>query len=783
NPALDRRHLVVDFLTPCLLSNAADGVRRQPYFCSGCPHNSSTKLPEGSRALAGIGCHFMASWMERGTSGLIQMGAEGVDWAAHSRFTTEKHVFQNLGDGTYYHSGYLAIRQAIAANTNITYKILYNDAVAMTGGQPVDGQTSVPQIARQVEAEGVKRLVVVSDEIGKYDGQHGLFPAGTTFHDRSELDAVQRELREIEGVTILIYDQVCAAEKRRRRKKKEMVDPPKRIFINQAVCEGCGDCGQASNCLSVVPVETDFGRKRQIEQSSCNKDFSCVNGFCPSFVSVHGAQLKKRSGAGFTPADLAREIAAIAAPAPWQWTGPFDLLVTGVGGTGVVTVGALISMAAHLEHKQASVLDFMGFAQKGGAVLSFVRVAPTQDLLNQVRIDTQQADVLLACDMVVGASPDALGTVKPGRTVILANTHELPTAAFVRNPDASLQGDSLLAKMLYAVGGDTQLMSSIDAQAIAQDLMGDTMPANIVMLGACWQRGLIPLSEAALLRAMELNGVAVEGNKTAFALGRLAMADPNALRRLAGELGQKVQVLNFDRLDGEDGLIARRSAHLTAYQDSAYAQRYLTLVNKVRQAEASLGEAGKAERLSKAVARYYAKLLAIKDEYEVARLYTDGTFEAAMKAQFDNWDSLSFHLAPPLISKPGNDGRVKKIELGSWTFKAFKLLAKFKGLRGGALDIFGKTDERRMERRLIGDYERLVDELLAGLTADKLDLAVQLARLPEQIRGYGHVKHANVALVRAKQQALLDQFQGRVAAAAEHVVAMPAPRIKSVAEL
>ena len=782
NPALDRRHLVVDFLTPCLLSNAADGVRRQPYFCSGCPHNTSTKLPEGSRALAGIGCHFMASWMERGTSGLIQMGAEGVDWAAHSRFTTEKHVFQNLGDGTYYHSGYLAIRQAIAANTNITYKILYNDAVAMTGGQPVDGQTSVPQIARQVEAEGVKRLVVVSDEIGKYDGKHGLFPAGTTFFDRSELDAVQRELREIEGVTILIYDQVCAAEKRRRRKKKEMVDPPKRIFINQAVCEGCGDCGQASNCLSVVPVETDFGRKRQIEQSSCNKDFSCVNGFCPSFVSVHGAQLKKRSGAGFTPADLAREIAAIAAPAPWQWTGPFDLLVTGVGGTGVVTVGALISMAAHLEHKQASVLDFMGFAQKGGSVLSFVRVAPTQDLLNQVRIDTQQADVLLACDMVVGASPDALGTVKPGRTVILANTHELPTAAFVRNPDASLQGESLLAKMAHAVGGDASLMSTIDAQAIAQDLMGDTMPANIVMLGACWQRGLVPLSEAALIRAMELNGVAVEGNKTAFALGRLAIANPEALRRLSGKLGQVIQVLNFDRLDGEDGLLARRASHLTAYQDSAYAQRYLALVNKVRQAEAALGEAGKTERLSKAVARYYAKLLAIKDEYEVARLYTDGTFEAAMKAQFDNWESLSFHLAPPLISKPGADGRAKKIELGSWTFKAFKLLAKLKGLRGGALDIFGKTDERRMERRLIGDYESLVNELLAGLSADKLELAVQLARLPEQIRGYGHVKHANVAVVRAKQQALLDRFHGR-AAATEQVVAMPQQRIKSVAEL
>jgi indolepyruvate ferredoxin oxidoreductase len=786
NPALDRRHLVVDFLTPCLLSNAADGVRRQPYFCSGCPHNTSTKLPEGSRALAGIGCHFMASWMERGTSGLIQMGAEGVDWAAASRFTTEKHVFQNLGDGTYYHSGYLAIRQAIAAKTNITYKILYNDAVAMTGGQPVDGQTSVPQIARQVEAEGVKRLVVVSDEIGKYKGHEGQFPAGTTFHDRSEMDAVQRELREIEGVTVLIYDQTCAAEKRRRRKKKEFPDPPKRIFINEQVCEGCGDCGQASNCLSVVPVETDYGRKRAIEQSSCNKDFSCVNGFCPSFVSVHGAQLKKKVGSGYTAQDLAREIAAINAPPAWNWTGPFDLLVTGVGGTGVVTVGALVSMAAHLEGKQASVLDFMGFAQKGGSVLSFVRLAPTQDLLNQVRIDTQQADVLLACDMVVGASPDALGTVKPGRTVILANTHELPTAAFVRNPDASLQGDSLLAKMLHAVGGDAALMSTIDAQAIAQELMGDTMPSNIVMLGACWQRGLVPLSEAALLRAMELNGVAVEGNKTAFALGRLAIAAPDAIKRLAGDKPPVVQWLNFDKLDGPDGLIARRIAHLTAYQDSAYAQRYLALVERVRAAEAQLGEAGKSERLTKAVARYYAKLLAIKDEWEVARLYTDGTFERSLKAQFDSWEHLSFHMAPPLLSKPGPDGRAKKLELGSWTFKALKLMARLKRLRGTPLDVFGMTEERRMERRLIADYEALIDELLVNLSAqhanERLDIAVKLARLPETIRGYGHVKLANVATVRAQQKELLDRFHGRAVDAPVQVVAMP-QRVKSVAEL
>ena len=789
NPALDRRHLVVDFLTPCLLSNEADGVRRQPYFCSGCPHNTSTKLPEGSRALAGIGCHFMASWMERGTSGLIQMGAEGVDWAAHSRFTTEKHVFQNLGDGTYYHSGYLAIRQAIAARANITYKILYNDAVAMTGGQPVDGTTSVPQIARQVEAEGVKRLAVVSDEPEKYVGHEGQFPPKTTFHPRADLDAVQRELREIEGVTVLIYDQTCAAEKRRRRKKGEFYDPPKRVFINEAVCEGCGDCGQASNCLSVVPVETDWGRKRAIEQSSCNKDFSCVNGFCPSFVSVHGAQLKKKVGSGFTAADLTREIGAIQPPAAWQWTGPFDMLVTGVGGTGVVTVGALVSMAAHLEGKQASVLDFMGFAQKGGSVLSFVRVAPTQDLLNQVRIDTQQADVLLACDMVVGASPDALGTVKPGRTVILANTHELPTAAFVRNPDARLQGQGLLAKMQHAVGGSDELLDTIDAQSIAQTLMGDTMPSNIIMLGACWQRGLIPVSFAALMRAIELNGVAVEGNKTAFALGRLAIAAPEALRRLAGQPeATPVQLLlGQDKLDGEDGLISRRLRFLTDYQDAAYAQRYLALVQEIRLAEGRLGELGQGERLSKAVARYLAKLMAIKDEYEVARLYTDGRFEQALKEQFQSFERLSFHMAPPLVSKPGADGRAKKIELGSWTFSALKLLAGLKGLRGGWLDIFGKTEERRMERQLLADYEQLLRReilplLQPGLEKPRYELMLALARLPEKIRGYGHVKLANVVTARAQWKDLLDRLQGKVQDAGP--VASTAPiRIKGVAEL
>ncbi|MBL8333471.1 MAG: indolepyruvate ferredoxin oxidoreductase family protein, partial [Rubrivivax sp.] len=437
--ALDRHAHVRDFTVPELLSNTADGVKRQPYFCAGCPHNTSTKVPEGSHARAGIGCHFMANWMDRSTEGLIQMGGEGVDWVSHAMFTKVPHVFQNLGDGTYYHSGYLAIRQAVAAKATLTYKILYNDAVAMTGGQPVDGTTSVDAIARQVECEGVQRIVVLSDDIAKYDSQRGRFPAGTEFHDRSQLDAVQRRLRETPGVTVLIYEQTCAAEKRRRRKKGELADPPERLFIHEAVCEGCGDCGVQSNCVAVLPHETPLGRKRRIDQSACNKDYSCAKGFCPSFVSVTGGKPRRHSGLLDARRDeFMRRVAALPAPAPWAWTGPYDLLVTGVGGTGVVTVGALITMAAHLEGRHASVLDFMGFAQKGGSVLSFVRLAERREALNQVRIDAQQADAVLACDLVVAASPDGLQTVRHGRTRILVNTHEIPVAMSVRDPDAQL---------------------------------------------------------------------------------------------------------------------------------------------------------------------------------------------------------------------------------------------------------------------------------------------------------------------------------------------------------
>ncbi len=742
-PALDRRDQVCDFTAHELLSNEADAVRRLPYFCSGCPHNTSTRVPQGSIAQAGIGCHFMASWMDRHTTGLIQMGGEGVDWAAHGRFTARPHVFQNLGDGTYFHSGALAIRQAIAAGANITYKILYNDAVAMTGGQPVDGVIGVERIARQVEAEGVRKLAVVSDDPDKYRGDESLFPPATSFHPRSELDAVQRQLRETAGVTCLIYDQTCAAEKRRRRKKGEYPDPDRRIFVNAEVCEGCGDCGEQSNCLSVLPLETAFGRKRQIEQSSCNKDYSCVQGFCPSFVSVEGGQPKKRVGR------LSRErldelIAHLPLPSPALDEAPYDMLITGVGGTGVVTVGALVSMAAHLDGLASSQLDFMGFAQKGGAVLAFIRWAKRPDLLNQVRIDTQQADLLLACDLVVGASADALQTVRHGRTQIIANSHRNPTDRFVRDPDASLHAEALEAKLAFAAGADA--VESVDAYDLALRLLGDSIGANLLLLGYAWQRGRVPVSLAALERAIELNAVAIDMNRMALHLGRLTAESPHLVLELAEEPAPPAMTL--------DALIAHRSAHLTAYQDEAYAARYRGLVERVRATEAGFGGDGKLP-LTTAVARSYAKLLSYKDEYEVARMYTDGRFQQALAETFDGDLRLSFHMAPPLLVKPRTGSAPDKVRYGPWLFTAMKWLARGKRLRGTWADPFGRTAERRMERALAARYAEMIETLLPKLDANTLGPAIALAALPERIRGFGHVKLATLPAVLARETELL----------------------------
>jgi indolepyruvate ferredoxin oxidoreductase len=788
-PALDRRNMVADFIVPQLLSNASDAVRRVPYFCSGCPHNTSTRVPEGSRAQAGIGCHFMATWMpERPTSGLIQMGGEGVDWVSHSMFTSTPHVFQNLGDGTYFHSGYLAIRQSIAANANITYKILFNDAVAMTGGQPVDGRIGVDAIACQTHSEGAQRVAVVSDEPEKYDGHRARFPPGTTFHHRSELDSVQRELRDTPGVTVLIYDQTCAAEKRRRRKKGQYPDPARRLFINAAVCEGCGDCGTQSNCLSIVPLETDFGRKRQIEQASCNKDYSCVNGFCPSFVSVYGGKVRKWAGGApdeghheppllerdggesrlpvgdqlpepLSTADRESSLdalrAQLAPPKAHEWTGPYDLLVAGVGGTGVVTVGALITMAANLEGKCGSVLDFMGFAQKGGMVLSYVRLADVAQRLNQVRIDAQQADAILACDMVVGASNEALQTARRGRTRIIANTHAIHTASFVHNPDADLHASELLEKMRFAAGPDS--VTTCDGQLLAERMLGDSIGANLVMMGFAFQKGFVPVSAEALERAIELNGVAIEMNKSAFAIGRLAAADPEALAKLVGEPA-KEPAQDESSVAALEALVARRVRFLTDYQDAACASGYRALVDEVRAAERKCVGDGPL-RVTAAVARNYAKLLAYKDEYEVARLYTSGEFRQQLDAQFEGDLKIEFHMAPPLISRPGRDGaNPRKITFGGWMWNVLKLLARLRRVRGTALDVFGYMLDRRVERDLIRDYARTMRELASKLRIDNIDIVLQVALLPDKIRGYGHVKNRNLRVAKRQEAALLRQL-------------------------
>ncbi|HEV3105019.1 MAG TPA: indolepyruvate ferredoxin oxidoreductase family protein, partial [Trinickia sp.] len=646
-----------------------------------------------------------------------------------------------------------------------TYKLLYNDAVAMTGGQPIDGSISVPQIARQVEAEGVSRFVVVSDEPEKYDGHHGIFPKGTTFHHRRELDTVQRELREIEGVTVLIYDQTCAAEKRRRRKKGEFPDPDKRLFINEEVCEGCGDCGVQSNCLSVEPVETPLGRKRRIDQSSCNKDFSCVNGFCPSFVTIEGGKLRKAAGAAFDEAALASRVDALAMPEPKLDAAPFDILVTGVGGTGVVTVGALISMAAHLEGKSASVLDFMGFAQKGGSVLSFVRVAASDEWLNQVRIDTQQADVVLACDMVVGASADALQTVRHDRTRIVVNTHRIPNASFVQNPDANLHADALIDKMRHAAGAD--FMSECDAQALATKFLGDTIGANILMLGFTWQLGLVPVSHAAMMRAIELNNVAVPMNKLAFNVGRLAAGDAAALNALWAErhaMPRAAAGSSFAGAAAGDGtvtadtpealaaLIADREARLAAYGGQRYLQRYRALVTAAREAETRAPGAG----IARAVATTFYRLLAVKDEYEVARLHTDPAFRTALEAQFEGTAgkdfTVKFNLAPPTLAKAKAGGVPRKMTFGQWLWPVLGVLAKWRGLRGTGLDPFGRTVERRMERALADDYEATMTRAFAVLNPANAEDVAKLAELHARVRGYGHVKLANLAGVKRTER-------------------------------
>ena len=727
------------------------GMARVPYFCSGCPHNTSTKVPEGSMAMAGIGCHTLAIGMERNTKTFTHMGAEGAPWVGASHFVDVPHVFQNLGDGTYFHSGYLAIRQAIAAGTTITYKILYNDAVAMTGGQPHDGNVHPWTISQQVHAEGVRRIALVSDDPHKYPVGTEWAP-GVTFHHRDQLDEVQRELREIKGVSVLIYDQTCAAEKRRRRKRGTYPDPAKRVFINQAVCEGCGDCSVASNCLSVTPVETEFGSKRAIDQSSCNKDFSCLNGFCPSFVTIEGGGLRK--GKAANKSDQAPpELPLPPLPTlPSVADRPYGVLITGIGGTGVVTIGALMGMAAHIEGKGASVLDQLGMAQKGGAVISHVRIGATPESLHAVRLAAGGADVLLGCDLVVSSSTDALAKLEPGRSHAIVNTHQTITGEFTRHPDLAFPTATLKLSIEAAAGADA--CDFLEATNLATGLMGDSIATNLFMLGYAWQKGLIPLALESLEKAIELNGTAVSMNLGAFRWGRRAAHDRAAVEKV---LAPAATVVPFQRLSRTlDEIVASRVKHLTAFQNAALADRYSAFVERVKTVEEKTGLSGLAET----VARNYAKLLSYKDEYEVARLYTETAFAASIDQQFEGDFKLKFHLAPPLFSaRDPKTGHLLKKEFGPWMLPIFKLLAGLKGLRDTAFDPFGYTAERKLERALIGQYESLVDELLGGLTPANHALAIKLAAIPDDIRGYGHVKDAHLAKAKRKEADLLAQWR------------------------
>ncbi len=730
------------------LKREAAPISRIPYFCPGCPHNTSTKVPEGSKALAGIGCHYMVQWMDRDTETFTQMGGEGVNWVGQAPFSDLTHVFVNLGDGTYFHSGILAIRACVAAKVNVTYKILYNDAVAMTGGQAMDGPLDPAMITRQVYAEGVKRIVVVTDEPEKYPRSTEWAP-GVTVEHRDRLDAVQRDLREVEGVTVLVYDQTCAAEKRRRRKRGTYPDPAKRVFINELVCEGCGDCSVQSNCLSVIPVETEYGRKRAIDQSSCNKDFSCLKGFCPSFVTVHGGRPRRRRGVAEGGAGVPEPPAPVIA----DLDKPYGILVTGVGGTGVVTIGALLGMAAHIEGKGCSVLDMTGLAQKGGAVVSHVRLAPDPEDLHAVRLSAGGARLVLGCDLVVAAGFESLSKVESGVTRLIVNCQETVTGDFTRNPDYQFPARRLRQLIDDAAG--PQATDFLDATRLATALIGDSIATNLFVLGYAWQKGLVPVSEAALMSAIELNGVAVENNKRAFRWGRAAAHNPAAVEAAAAP---PHEVRTHHLSQSLEELVGRRVEFLTGYQSARYAARYSRLVERARQAEAE--RAPGLNGFATAVARYYFKLLAYKDEYEVARLYADAAFREAVDDQFEGDFKLEVQLAPPLL--PGRDaasGLPKKRAFGPWIFTAFRWLARFKGLRGTPLDPFGHTADRRRERALIGEYETLIEELIAGLGHDNHALAVELAAIPERIRGYGHIKIAHLADAKAREAELLKAWR------------------------
>lgn len=713
---------------------------RKPFFCSGCPHNRSTILPEGSRATAGIGCHGLAAYNRPATSTFAQMGGEGVHWMGLAPFTDEAHIFANMGDGTYFHSGFLAIRQAVAAGLNITYKLLYNSAVAMTGGQSVDGDLTVPQLVDQLRAEGVKTIVIATDEPERY-AHDPVRSRVMRIDHRDNIEALQVELRGVSGVSVIIYDQMCATEKRRLRKRGKLTDPDNRVFINERVCEDCGDCSAKSNCLSVEPAPTPLGNKRRINQSSCNKDYSCVTGFCPSFVTLSGARPRKRSlQAGI-------ELAPIPSPTPVARKAHERILVAGVGGTGVVTIGAILAMASHIGSRNAAVLDQVGMAQKGGAVTSHIHIADTA--IHALRIVAGKADLILACDQIVGNAKDVISSIEPGRTHVVANADVSITGDFTQNrraqPDASL----LTRRLAMRTGADNFV--AYPFTRLAEALLGDAIGSNLMMLGFAYQKGWIEIDLACFEEAVTLNGVAIAMNMAAFDWGRRLAHSPDDVFKAAGLLDLE------PKRESVDELIARFVNLLIEYQDKQYARRFQNTINNVRAAEANVSADS---ALTETAARSLFRLMAYKDEYEVARLYTDGSFQKAIDEQFDGRKKLSFHLAPPILARRDKDtGRPKKMRFGAWIVPVFRILARMKSLRGTRFDPFGYTQERRAERELIVDYERLLHRLIDGLSLVNLPEAVSIAALGNEVRGYGYIKEAAIAKYKNISQKMLSQFE------------------------
>ena len=730
---------------------------RIPHYCSGCPHNRSTQVIEGSRAMAGIGCHYMATWLYPSTATFSQMGGEGAAWIGQAPFTDTPHVFANIGDGTYFHSGSLAIRAAVSAGVSMTYKILYNDAVAMTGGQPVDGTLSVPQITRQLAEEGVKKIVVVTDQPDKYGRSE--FAPGVPVRHRDELDKVQHELRDYRGVSALVYDQTCAAEKRRRRKRGAYPDPARRVFINEAVCEGCGDCSRASLCMSVAPVQTEFGPKRAIDQSSCNKDYSCLEGFCPSLVSIEGGRVRKGKAVEVDAAGLG----LLPRPDLPSLRDPYGIVVTGIGGTGVVTIGALLGVAAHLEGKGVTVLDMAGLAQKGGAVWSHVRIAERQERLHAARIAAGEANALIGADLVVSANDETIAKMRSGFTRAVVNSAHSVTSDEVRRFAAQAQSGDLArypdlrfpsAEMQQRIIDSAVNAEFLDATRFATGLMGDSIFTNVFLLGFAWQKGLVPLAEDSILQAIELNGTAAQASRAAFLWGRRAAVDAGQVIALIG----KPEGARPELSRNIEEAIARRAAYLTSYQDPRYARRYTDMLARVEQAERRLP--GQSRRLRAAVASSYFRLLAYKDEYEVARLYSDPAFLDQIRASFEGDYRIRFHLAPPLLARRDPDTGVPvKRSFGPWTMKAFRLMAAMRGLRGTPFDLFGYSRERRMERQLIADYEDQLEALLEKLAPWNLELAVQVASIPEQIRGFGPVKEHYLRAAKRREKELMAAYE------------------------